>query len=337
LFGHTHQCAAQQRAAADVRDLQVGSDPDRDLRDCRGGQKAACTRLTVLADEQYAGKRGAPDLATVATLFGVACEGGELRACYDLGIMYRKGEGVAANVPAAIKLFTRSCEGGYADGCTPLGYLFAEIKSWELAAKNYKRGCDGGSLRGCSYLGELYLRGEGVEHNLEHAAAYLKRACITPALSGCDALTDLATIYFSGGKVAQDYEMAALLFAQACEGGVSKACNSLGALYASGKGVKKSWQKAAELSARSCTAANATGCDQLGTLYIAVKDYLQAATAYDLGCRGGELRSCVGLGIMYGGGRGIGSDPAKATALFKRACDGGNSEACALLRGPGKN
>ena len=65
--------------------------------------------------------------------FKKACDGGNMRACFNLGAMYEYGNGVEKN----------------------------EQKAAEL----YKKACDGGEMFGCGTLGAMYANGDGVEKN----------------------------------------------------------------------------------------------------------------------------------------------------------------------------
>jgi len=76
------------------------------------------------------GKGVSQDKVKAAQYYKKACDGGEARGCYNLGVMYYNGEGVSQD----------------------------KVK----AAQYYKKACDGGNARGCYNLGILYENGEGV-------------------------------------------------------------------------------------------------------------------------------------------------------------------------------
>lgn len=77
--------------------------------------------------------------------FKKACDGGNMRACFNLGAMYEYGNGVEKN----------------------------EQKAAEL----YKKACDGREMLGCGTLGAMYEYGIGVEKNEQKAAELYKKAC----------------------------------------------------------------------------------------------------------------------------------------------------------------
>jgi hypothetical protein len=45
------------------------------------------------------------------------CDRGNARACFDLGRLYRAGEGVKASSTRAVDLFDKACKLGLDEGC----------------------------------------------------------------------------------------------------------------------------------------------------------------------------------------------------------------------------
>jgi uncharacterized protein len=58
------------------------------------------------------------------------------------------------------------------------------------------------------------------------------------------------------------------------------------------------------------------------------KDEARAAALFKLACDGGEMRGCSALGEVYEDGNGVVKDEARAAALLKQACDGGEMGGC---------
>jgi TPR repeat protein len=56
-----------------------------------------------------------------------------------------------------------------------------------------------------------------------------------------------------------------------------------------------------------------------------------AAAVYTKACDGGDADACSDLGLLFEQGNGVGEDGARATALFTRACDAGSPLGCANL------
>lgn len=43
---------------------------------------------------------------------------------------------------------------------------------------------------------------------------------------------------------------------------------------------------------------------------------------------------CKYIGMMYSSGQGVNKDAAQAVAFYRKACDGGDADACATLKPP---
>ena len=54
-----------------------------------------------------------------------ACESGDSVSCYNLGIMYDIGQGVAPNKDKAKKFHEKACTGGFAGGCHNLALMYS--------------------------------------------------------------------------------------------------------------------------------------------------------------------------------------------------------------------
>ena len=61
--------------------------------------------------------KGCFDSNFMTKLLTRVCNNGKVEACYNLGLLYAKGEGITQNKPKAIKLFKKACEGGIKEAC----------------------------------------------------------------------------------------------------------------------------------------------------------------------------------------------------------------------------
>ena len=93
------------------------------------------------------------DKQKASKLFKKACDGGNITACFNLGIMYDNGYGVRQNKQTASKLWKKACDGGNITSCYNLGILYFNGKGIEKnkskATKLFKKACDGGNSSGC--------------------------------------------------------------------------------------------------------------------------------------------------------------------------------------------
>ena len=92
--------------------------------------------------------------------FKKACDGGNMRACFNLGAMYEYGNGVEKNEQKAAELLKKACDGGNMRGCYNLGLMYADGDGVETdfskAAELLKKACDGGEMLGCRGLDIIY-------------------------------------------------------------------------------------------------------------------------------------------------------------------------------------
>lgn len=76
------------------------------------------------------------DYAAAAALFQQACNDGHATGCFNLGVLYDNGRGVAKDETRAAGLYQQACTGGDATGCTNLG---VDYERGEGVAKNTAR------------------------------------------------------------------------------------------------------------------------------------------------------------------------------------------------------
>ena len=97
--------------------------------------------------------------------FKKACDSGNMRGCFNLGIMYEEGNGVEKDFSKAAELFKKACNGGDMLGCSNLGSMYADGKGVEKdlgkAAELFKKACNSGEMLGCRNLGIMYDNGNG--------------------------------------------------------------------------------------------------------------------------------------------------------------------------------
>ena len=115
-----------------------------------------------------------------------------------------------------------------------------------------------------------------------------------PTEAAEEANTDANTAYDE-----TDYETAASLFEDACEGGHMRACRDRGYMAEAGIGM-----------------------DQ---------DYADARAFYQLSCNGGDASGCAYLGEVFHKGWGVSEDYPRALELYTQACDNGSAYGLSLI------
>ena len=112
------------------------------------------------------------------------CDGGDIEACFNLGII-EEGKG---NFTAAQIYYKKACDGRDMEACFNLGLLEDDEGNLAAAKIYYKKACDGGgTMMACTNLGILeYKKG-----NISLARSILNKSCNQGHNLSCQALVDL--------------------------------------------------------------------------------------------------------------------------------------------------
>ena len=147
--------------------------------------------------------------------------------CYNLGVVVRDGEGVAADHARAATLFEQAC--------------------------TYQHG------GGCRNLGLALMKGDGVVLDQQRAAQLLDQAC-TLAPQHC---FDIALAYERGDGLAKDLAQARQRYDKGCTAGNLLACANLTSFLADGQGGPRDPEGATKLDKRACDGGVQLACDNL--------------------------------------------------------------------------
>lgn len=153
---------------------------------------------------------------------------GDADAMYELGVCYRRGEGVTQNDEKAVSLYQKAFEKGHV-----------------MAANN---------------LAIMYINGLGVKKDLAKANKYLEYAAGRGSLHS---ITMLGNAYYYGRGVTQDYQKAIELFNKSAEQEEGDALYHLALCYQNGTGVEKDNEKAIQYLYRSADAGWQTAINSL--------------------------------------------------------------------------
>lgn len=87
------------------------------------------------------------------TIAGLMRNAGWLSACFNLGVMYNKGENVRLDKFKAVELYQKSCTGNDETGCNNLGVMYQNGEGVRLdlskALSFYGKACDLKNQIGC--------------------------------------------------------------------------------------------------------------------------------------------------------------------------------------------
>ncbi|MBT9332442.1 tetratricopeptide repeat protein [Paracidobacterium acidisoli] len=103
-------------------------------------------------------------------------------AQYNLGLMYRKGEGVAQNNTEAAHWYRLAATRNFAEAQQKLAdlYCFGQgvPRSYAQAAAWYRKAADQGNAEAQFQLGHLYAIGQGVEHDYTQSRHWIRQAAL---------------------------------------------------------------------------------------------------------------------------------------------------------------
>lgn len=184
----------------------------------------------------------AGDPLDAARKFREACDGGNARACGELGTLHFTGKGVARSKSEAARLLRKACDGGYVKACSDLGiqyeYGLGVAQSKPEAARLHRKACEHGYVNACNYLGDMLSAGDGVAVNKTAAARSYGLACQGgsgyPAREAC---YHLGVMLETGDGIMRNKVEAARLQRKTCDPQSMKAiipmesCTALQRLY----------------------------------------------------------------------------------------------------------
>lgn len=143
---------------------------------CDAGSADACFELGVRFDQ---GKGIAQSKEKAARAYGNACDKDDLRGCHNLGIMLIDGEGIPRNLGRGLKLLNQSCEKG-------------QRKSCEVMVGKLNKACMENDADACTVMGGFFIKGDkGLEPNITKGVDFLRRGCKLGDKDGCELLRKL--------------------------------------------------------------------------------------------------------------------------------------------------
>ncbi len=232
----------------------------------------------------------------------------------------------------ACEHYRKACGGEISTACANLGALLAQRQCRGAngeALHVLERACDHDDVGGCNNLGMLLSEGTGdTPRDPVRAQAAFRKACPRAAMA-CDHLGAML--------IETDEANATAAFRAGCDSkvdpdevAVAGCCFKLGLSYEKGWGIPADPGRAKSLYTLACGKSVREGCYHLGLLELAGDaDSTNAVVHFRQACELGSAGACNNLGLMYGDGKGVAPDPAKAIEYLGRGCDAGDLRACA--------
>jgi TPR repeat protein len=127
------------------------------------------------------------------------CKADDPQACNAAGVMFEFDEGTSTEPALASGFYNRACEGNYAQGCNNLAWLYLRGRGvpkdmphamllFMTAFDEAKIACSQGDASGCLLAGELLYEGRGVEEDEAQAVAFFQRACDGGETRACESV-----------------------------------------------------------------------------------------------------------------------------------------------------
>ncbi len=272
------------------------------------------------------------------------CEGGDLEACYQLGVAYADGKDVERDDKKAFGLFQTACTKNVDEACTQLGVLHAagrgtpkdEAKAFGLWDKT----CEKGSVRACTEQGSALLTGKGVEKDPAKGEALLSRICAKEHVPAC--LRAATYLTEEAEAAARDAPRGVRLLSEACALGEPVACLRACEAQLDNRTVTRSEAEALPSCERACEKKVRVGCWYLGLLHLhgsfKKASPKKGLTTLTQACKDAEPRSCITLAeLSQVGGAGQKKSEPKAKDLYETAtlrlatlCGKNNPAECVL-------
>lgn len=202
----------------------------------------ACNELAKMCRD---GRGGPRDVKRSATLFGIACDKGDIQyACTEVGVFAYDGVGMKLDQEKGVALFEAACfheADPQPKACAALGLAHLSGKGIEKEKKDEDRAiellnkaCDFDYAAGCVQVGDLFInRKKGpVKENRKIAAEAYQKACKLDARYGC---YELAELHQEDKLEESSDEKAAIFFQKTCNIDPTRGCFEAAELMASGK------------------------------------------------------------------------------------------------------
>ncbi len=217
----------------------------------------------------------------------VACEGGEVLACFTAGFAYQEGDGPARDTQRARALFERGCELGDPNACAlALSIVIDEAPGSEAAQKgrsSLEQGCfEADAELACLLLASFESEGVWEKGTTAEDAALGAWSHACEQLDSMDGCFHLASA-LREWRPDTESERAFRTFRQACAFEHLPACRSAADALACGQGVGKDEQGAVRAYLAACRLGDVPSCSQAASFFAVLTDDAREALNVNLG------------------------------------------------------
>jgi TPR repeat protein len=208
------------------------------------------------------------DYATALRLWRSAADQGIAAAQFNLGLMYRLGQGVPQNDAEAVKWFQKAAEQGYANAQYDLAVMHVNgrglPKNFAEAIKWYRRAAEQRHARAQLNCAIMYENARGVPQNLTEALTWYRKAA---EQGNATAQNNLGVMSDNARGVPQNFAEALKWYRLAADQANATAQNNLGIMYENARGVPQDHAEALKWFQKSAEQGNARAQNNLAVMY----------------------------------------------------------------------
>ncbi len=247
------------------------------------------------------------DFATARALWQEGCDAGGMRDCFELGVVYRDGEGVEADGARYLALMARACDGGIAAACHNLGREqlrgieqgtgAATPEQLATGTGYYRLACKLGAQTSCRNL-SLHLAREAASGD-PAAVAVMRQDCLDGAGAICFGLASLYDIHLAA-TIGNDPEAANAALLLGCERLDRDSCQNLAWHYDHGFGFPTNRVRGSALYHIACDDDPGFVCPMVPGSAVTAQPDRKAAVSKDLQHAAGAYRAACDDGLAMG-------------------------------------
>ncbi len=272
-----------------------------------------------------------------------AADAGDIDSMYQIGRLYRSGEGCEKRPDIALEYFKKASSLGHVGSMAEVGWHYelgiGTEQNYQEAKQWYQKGASFGDSFSLYRLGRIYLDGCGQAPD-ENKAFY----CFSQAAEKNNFLTDLyrgecyfylGWSFFHGIGTSQIEKLAFTWFERAANLGHVRAQSYLGNCYDLGIGVSIDEQKAFSWYFQAAKGGDANAQYNVGWTYDKGKgipiNKSEAFQWYSRSAEQGNADAQLMLGLFFVRGDGIQKNLFEAVKWFRKSAEQGNPTAMSNL------
>lgn len=202
-----------------------------------------------------------------AKYFSIAADLGLSDAQFNLGRLYRGGNGVSKSSKKAMKWFRKAAKQGHVAAQFNLGLRYSQgrhvVKSDAEAIYWYEKAAMQGLIKAQYNLAMIYIDEHSIKQDYEKGLEILRSL----AESDAHSQNALGLCYFNGYGVDQDYRLALQWYSKAAKQGLGIAEYNIGVMFIHGYGVKQDLKEAAAWIYKAAMKNEAIAVESMGDLY----------------------------------------------------------------------